>query len=403
MKKLAESGRTDTRREFMRLAARFGGSAAALAWVTAPAGALLFSATEALAQSEAEKKDKADHVMLTGITEAPGRWPNGPLSTEQSNLTGVIEWKKNIEAATDGKVYVELQYGGVLGNQVDMPRKLQQATLQAAHGSTQNAAASASVWNVIDFPYHVGSIENFWRLTFSREWNDIFRAKSEKQGLIATAFFPQIRWVQLRRGLDREVRLPEDMDGLKIRVTGSKLEQVAFDILPANPTPVNWGETYNALKEGAVDGLHVAPGPVADVNISEVIGQLVNTEFMYNSDAMFVSARWFRQLPEAIQEGILEGSYQTQVFQHDAYEPYLRDQWGIRPDSPKDTIWGKLDPNFVFLSDDERDAWRDFLSFERNKDVLDPLVEKFGRKEYEATGRIAQESGPVEMRRWWRS
>ena len=337
-----------------------------------------------------------------GITESSMRWPDGKLSTEQSNLTGVVEWKKNVEKHTEGKVYVDLQYGGVLGNQVDMPKKLQQATLQAAHASTQNAAASASVWNVLDFPYHIGPVDGFWRLLFSREFNDVVRKKSEQQGIILSVVFPQIRWIQLRRSLDRVVRLPEDINGLKIRVTGSKLEQTAFKILPANATPVAWGETYNALQDGAVDGIHVAPAPVADVSISEVVGQLVNTEFMYNSDGIYISTRWFRRLPDIIQEQMMEAFYETQVFQHNVYDQYLRYQWGIFQDSPKDTIWQKLEPNFVYLTPEERAQWEDYLSYDRNKAIYDPLIEQYGKVEYETTGRIARETSPIEMRRWWK-
>ncbi|MBX3513435.1 MAG: TRAP transporter substrate-binding protein [Xanthobacteraceae bacterium] len=396
-------GPHQTRRQFMSLASRFGGSAATLAWFGAPLGVSLLEVTKAYAQTEAEKKSKADHIILTGITENPKRWPNGKLSTEQSNLTGVIQWKENIEKHTNGKVYVDLQYGGSLGNQIDMPKKLQQGTLQGAHGSTQNAAASASVWNVIDFPYHVGPVENFWRLVFSKEFNDVVRKKSEQQGLVMTVIFPQVRWMEYRKGLGREVRRPEDIKGLKIRVTGSKLEQTAFRILPANPTPVAWGETYNALKEGAVDGLHVGPGPIADVNISEVIGQLVDTEFMYNSDAMYLSARWYRALPAAIQEQIMEACYDTQVFQHKVYESYLRDQWGIRADSPPDSIWQKLKPQFIYLNTQELDAWKEYLSYGRNKAIYDPLIAQFGKKEYETTGKVANEKSPVSPRRWWKA
>ena len=395
-------GPHQTRRQFMSLASRFGGSAATLAWFGAPLGVSLLEVTKAYAQTEAEKKSKADHIILTGITENPKRWPNGKLSTEQSNLTGVIQWKENIEKHTNGKVYVDLQYGGSLGNQIDMPKKLQQGTLQGAHGSTQNAAASASVWNVIDFPYHVGPVENFWRLVFSKEFNDVVRKKSEQQGLVMTVIFPQVRWMEYRKGLGREVRRPEDIKGLKIRVTGSKLEQTAFRILPANPTPVAWGETYNALKEGAVDGLHVGPGPIADVNISEVIGQLVDTEFMYNSDAMYLSARWYRALPAAIQEQIMEACYDTQVFQHKVYESYLRDQWGIRADSPPDSIWQKLKPQFIYLNTQELDAWKEYLSYGRNKAIYDPLIAQFGKgiRNYR---KVANEKSPVSPRRWWKA
>lgn len=366
-----------------------------------PTGAVLLEMSAAFAATEAEKKAKAEHVMLLGTTESPNRWPNGKLAREQSNMTGIAELKKFIEEESKGKIYVDLQYGGTLGNQIEMPRKLQQGVLAACHASTQNVAAVAPVWNVIDFPYHVGPVENFWRLLFSKRFNDTVRKKSEEQGMIPLCVFPQVRWIQLRKGLGFSVRTPDQLKGLKVRVTGSRLEQEAFKILPSNPTPVVWGEVYNAMKDGTVDGIHIGPGPVADYNITDVVGTQTDVEFMYNSDAVYVSTGWYRKLPPALQGTVMEGAFRAQSLQHDVYEPFLRDQWGIRADSPADSVYKKLNIDTVYLTDKERGVWREFLSYERNKAVFDPLIQRFGKSEYEAVGQIAKETGSVEKRRWW--
>ncbi|MGE0316021.1 MAG: TRAP transporter substrate-binding protein [Lautropia sp.] len=368
-----------------------------------PTAAVLFEMSQAYAATEAEKKKAADHVLLFGSTESPNRWPQGKLSKEQSNLTGLIELKQYVEEESKGKIYFDLQYGGTLGNQIEMPRKLQQGVLAGCHASSQNVAASATVWNVIDFPYHVGPVDNFWRMIYSKRINDTLRKKSEAQGLMLLAIIPMLRWIELRKGLGRQIRLPEDLKGVKIRVTGSRLEQTAFKILPTNPTPVAWGEVYNALKEGTVDGIHVGPAPVADYSITDVVGTQTDTEFMYNSDGFFVSTAWLRKLPQALQEAVREAGYRTQVMQHEVLERYMRDQWGLRKDSPSDSVYKKLGIDTVWLTDKERGAWRDALSYERNKETYDPLIERFGKAEYQAVGEVANGSGAVEKRRWWKA
>jgi len=368
-----------------------------------PVGAVFFEMAEAFAATEAEKKAQAEHVMLLGTTESPNRWPNGKLSREQSNITGIAQLKEFIQEESKGKVYVDLQYGGTLGNQIEMPRKLQQGVLAACHASTQNVAAVAPVWNVIDFPYHVGPVDNFWKLMFSKEINDTLRKKSEEQGMIALCVFPQVRWIQLRKGLGLSVRTPEQLKGLKIRVTGSRLEQEAFKILPTNPTPVVWGEVYNAMKDGTVDGIHIGPAPVADYNITEVVGTQTDVEFMYNSDAVYVSTGWYRKLPPALQGAVMEGAFRAQSMQYDVYEPYLRDQWGIRQNSPADSVYKKLNIDTVYLTPKEREVWREYLSYERNKKIFDPLIERFGKAEYDMVKKVANSSGAAEKRRWWKA
>jgi TRAP-type C4-dicarboxylate transport system substrate-binding protein len=389
------------RREFMLKNSKL--ALWALAKGSLPVGAALFEMTEAYAATEMEKKAKAEHVLLFSTTESANRWPNGKLSKEQSNLTGMIQLKQFIEEESKGRIYFDLQYGGTLGNQIEMPRKLQQGVLAGCHAATQNAAAAAGVWNVIDFPYIVGPVENFWKLIYSKRINDTLRKKSEEQGLITLCIFPQVRWLELRKGLNYVVRKPEDLKGVKMRVTGSKLEQTAFQILPANPTPVAWGEVYNALKDGTVDGIHVGPAPVADYSISEVVGTQTDVEFMYNSDAAFISTTWYKKLPQVLQGAVMEAAYRTQVMQHEVYESYLKDQWGIRADSPPDSLYKKLNINTVYLTQKERDVWKDFLSYDRNKAIYDPLIERFGKTEYEAVKSVANAAGAVEKRRWWQA
>jgi len=89
--------------------------------------------------------------------------------------------------------------------------------------------------------------------------------------------------------------------------------------------------------------------------------------------------------------------------QYDVYEPFLRDQWGIRPNSPADSLYKKLSIDTVYLTPQEREVWREFLSYERNKAIFDPLIERFGKAEYEAVRQVAAAPGGVEKRRWWQA
>jgi len=389
------------RREFMEVGAKFGMTAAFLAAGTATVGVPLAEAAEAISAVEKAKKAAADYNFLFGCGGTANRWPKGQIFKQNFDITGLLQLKEAVERNTSGKVHVDIKFGGALGGQVAVGRKVQQGIVAGSQSSSQNMAAHAPVWNVTDFPYVIGAVDNYWRCLFSKEINDTLRKASMKQGVIQLCTFPQTRWLELKMGLPAEVRHPEQLKGLKMRVTGSKLEQVAFDILPANPTPINWGEVYTAVKEGAVDGIHVGTGSVADAGIYEVVGQLVNTEWMFNSDTLYASTKWFNTLPKAVQGGFMEGAYEAQVYNYCVYEPAFKFQAGIRKDSPPDAIWNTVKAKKVFLTDKERAEWEDVLSYERNKKIYDPLIERFGKKEYEAVKRVANSGEPVVPRRWW--
>jgi len=393
------------RRDFLRLCAIYG-TTAALGGVLATAATAgekeLKQQISIQADQEAKKASAAKYTMILAVDGVSNRWPDGVVCTSTMWNVGAWKLKTNIENQSKGAIYVKIVEGGALGGQVKAARKVQQGILQACTASTQNMAAFAPVWNVTDIPYAIGPVENYWKLLYSKEVNDTLRAKSMKQGVMNLATFPQTRWLELSAGVSEEIRLPSQIEGMKIRVTGSKLEQAIFDILPSSPTPIAWGEVYTAMKEGAIDGIHVGPASVADAGIHEVVGQLVNTEFMYNADTIWMNTRWYQKLSPELQEAILEASYQTQLFIEGIYEPLHAMQAGLRPNSPSDAIWRKAASRQILLTDEERAAWQDYLSYEKNKDRFDPMVKKFGKEEFEVVKRVAQ-SGDTERKRWWKS
>ncbi len=393
------------RRNFLHLCATFGTTAAIGGVLAAVANAGEKEIKQQISiQADEEKKKaaKAKHNLILGLDGVANRWPDGVICTSTMWVVGAWRLKENIEKHSNGSIYVQIVEGGALGGQVKAARKVQQGIIQACTASTQNMAAFAPVWNVTDIPFAVGPVENYWKLLYSKEINDTLRATSMAQGVMNLATFPQTRWLELKMGLPGDVRLPEHLNGLKIRVTGSKLEQAIFDILPSSPTPIAWGEVYTAMKEGAIDGIHVGPASVADAGIHEVVGQLVNTEFMYNADTFWLNTRWFKKLSPVLQEAVLEASYQTQLFIEAIYEPLHSLQAGLRPNSPPDAIWKKVGARQVILTAEEKAAWQEFLSFENNKERFEPMVKQFGQKEFEAVTRVAK-SGDTEKGRWWKA
>lgn len=401
---MSNNDRLVTRRDFIKIAGAFGLTAAIgglLAACGSPTVQNVTEETKKAAEKEKAKGTAAEYKLVYGLDGAMKRWPDGPVTEQSLFLLGTWELKQAIEKASNGRVVVEIHEGGELGVQADAAKKVQQGILDMASCSTQNVAAIAPVWNVTDIPYAIGGVDNYWKIVYSKEVNDVLREKSKQLGIIPLVIFPQSRWLELRKGL-KEVRKPEDLAGLKMRVTGSKLEQEAFKILPANPTPIAWGELYTAMNEGAVDGAHVGTASIVDANIHEALGQIVNTEWMYNADTQFISTKNFNKFPPDIQEAILEAAFEAQVFVQNHFDELFIKQVGNRPDSPSDVGYKKAGVNIISLTEQEKAAWVDFLSYERNKDRFDPLIDQYGRKEYETVVSVASSGGSPEQKRWWK-
>ncbi|MEM0946948.1 MAG: TRAP transporter substrate-binding protein [Pseudomonadota bacterium] len=71
--------------------------------------------------------------------------------------------------------------------------------------------------------------------------------------------------------VDRPVRTPADMEGLKVRVANSRAAEIitAWGGLPVNMPPT---EAYLALSTGVVDAIYIDPSAIRTYNLQEVTG-----------------------------------------------------------------------------------------------------------------------------------
>lgn len=354
-------------------------------------------------QGESEKAAQAEFTMVLSVDGIRNRWPKEPVYEPTMYIFGTWELKKAIEKRSKNRIFVEVHPGGELGAQTEAIQKVQAGIIDCATASTQNAAAAAPVWNVTDIPYLIGPVSNYWKTVYSKEVNDTLRETSRNLfKLIPLAIFPQLRWLEMGAGITKKITTPEDLAGLKVRVTGSQLEQESFAILPANPTPVAWTEVFTALDEGAVDGIHVGTASVADASLVEVLGQVVDTTWMYNADTFFLGTHFFDNLPDDLQEAVMDAAFDTQVWMHNTYEELFAKQVGVRRNSPSNSIYQEAGVEFVYLTEDQRKGWQDTLGYENNKERYDPIIERYGREEYETVVDVANSAGKAEQKPWWK-
>ncbi|QFT72952.1 TRAP transporter substrate-binding protein [Ruegeria sp. THAF33] len=289
------------RRNFLKLSA----SGAFTAALVAGAGGVLWS-SEAAAQTakeESEREKAADHVMTVATAYVLGASRSYPIMQ--------LDLKENIQNATNGKVYVKLAPGGQLGAGGALVQKVQGGTIQAAQHSLSNFAPFASTVDLINMPYLCGSNQRFTNLVNSDTWKSEVHPKVEAAGFKAL-FYVNIdpRVVAVRQG-GNAVLTPGDMSGIKFRVPGSKMLQQYYRMVGANPTPVAWGETPSAIKQGVADALDPSVGALYVFGFKDILSHVTFTQAVPDSQVYSCNLEWFNSMPADVQEGIMWGSEMT--------------------------------------------------------------------------------------------
>lgn len=336
------------RRNFLRLAAS-GGFTAAL--VAGAAGTL--ASSEAAAQTGREEKEReaaADHVMNLATAYVLGASRSYPILQ--------LDLKENVQNMTNGRVYVKLHPGGQLGAGSALVQKVQTGTIQAAQHSLSNFAPFAPAADLINLPYLCGSNQRFVNLVTSDAWKAEVHPKVEAAGFKAL-FYVVIdpRVIAVRRG-GNKVITPADLSGVKFRVPGSKMLQQYYRMVGANPTPVAWGETPSAIKQGVADALDPAVGALHVFGFKDILSHVTFTQAVPDSQIYSCNLEWFNALPAEVQEGIELASEVT--FQQNlakvpaarAYAMYEMNKAGVE---------------FHTLSDDQLAEWQATGGYQRSE------------------------------------
>jgi TRAP-type C4-dicarboxylate transport system substrate-binding protein len=283
------------RRNFLKLASAGSFTAA----VVAGAAGTLWS-SEAAAQTAKEERERekaAEHLMTLATAYVLGASRSYPIMQ--------LDLKENIQNATNGKVYVKLAPGGQLGAGGALAQAVQTGTIQCAQHSLSNFAPFASAVDLINMPYFCGSNQRFTNLVNSDPWKGDVHPKIEASGFKAL-FYVVIdpRVVAVRKGGAGAVITPGDLNGVKFRVPGSKMLQQYYRMVGANPTPVAWGETPSAIKQGVADALDPAVGALFVFGFKDILSHVTFTQAVPDSQVYSLNLEWFNGLPGDVKEGI---------------------------------------------------------------------------------------------------
>jgi len=165
------------------------------------------------------------------------------------------------------------------------------------------------VVDLINLPYFCGANQRFVNLVTSEIWKQQVDPKISEKGFKAL-FYVVIdpRVVAVRKGGAGAVLSPPDLSGVKFRVPGSKMLQQYYRMVGANPTPVAWGETPSAIKQGVADALDPSVGALYVFGFKDILSHVTFTQAVPDSQVYSCNFEWFSGLPKDVQDGIMFAS-----------------------------------------------------------------------------------------------
>lgn len=241
------------------------------------------------------------------------RWAvnNSPQSDKGKMELTVVN---QIQEKTKGRVKVEVFWEGSLGAEQQAAEGVQQKAVEMAIISTSNFSSFAAQWGALDLPFMVrggwNGLEKFLAGPAIKE----LEAVAEKSNFKVISYVTE-GWRHLMT-TKKQVKVPADMTGMKLRTTASPVEAAYVTAFGANPSVVAWGEVYLALKQGIVDGYFISHSPVVTFKHADALKYCVELYTVPNVQLVVMGADTFKALPADLQQMVVDAGKEATKQNH---------------------------------------------------------------------------------------
>ena len=236
------------------------------------------------------------------------------LNTDHSWHKCLTGFASDVSKATKGNVAIKVYPSGQLGNEKDMVEGIAMQTIDGGligGGSFQPIEPTAGIEAL---PYAWPTHEAAYK-AYDGELGKAILGKLEKKGVVGLAW-----WENGFRNITnnkRPIVKPEDLKGIKIRVTPDKMRLDTFNTLGSTPMPIAFGELYSALQQGVVDAQENPYAIIYSNAFYEVQKYLSISNHIWGSALLCINKTVWKKLSAADQKAVLAAAKKWCKIQRD--------------------------------------------------------------------------------------
>ena len=220
------------------------------------------------------------------------------------------EFAKRANAKLAGKAKVIVYGSSQLGGDKEMIQKLKLGTLDMALPSTV-MSSEVDLVGIFEMPYIVKDRAHMGRIEKDIFWPTIEPA-IEKKGLKVLAVWENgVRHITNNK---RPIKVPADLQGIKLRVPEGKWRVKMFLAYGANPSPMKFSELFTALQTGVMDGEENPFTQIYSAKLQEVQKYLSLSGHVYTPAYLTVGTRHWETLPADVRKVLEDTARETQAY-----------------------------------------------------------------------------------------
>jgi tripartite ATP-independent transporter DctP family solute receptor len=227
------------------------------------------------------------------------------LSAHSQLGAGAAVFADEVAKRTGGRYQIEQYPNSALGGEVEMLKAVQLGTVDMAFitgAPLPNFVPEIGVFNI---PFLFRDL-NHAHAVLDSEIGQSYLAKFRGKDLVALAWGENgMRHLTNSR---REIRSPEDLKGLKLRVPQSEVMLAGFKALGADVHPLPFPALYEALQSGEFDGQENPIATILSSKFNQVQKYLTLSAHVYDPAILFIAVDTFDDLSADDKKSFLEAA-----------------------------------------------------------------------------------------------
>lgn len=251
-------------------------------------------------------------------------------------------YEKRLEAATHGRIDVQVFPGGQLGNIQQMVEGMQLGTIEMSMLPPGFYKGVDPRFQVTDVPGLFDDIPHISRSLSDPTFRSPFLRIAEDKGLVGVAIFDYgpTAYASLE-----PIRALADFKGKKMRVLATDVERAVMEEFGSTGIPMGMTHVIPALQRGQLDGIRSTIVVLAALKFYDVTKYVTLVEDTHIPDTAMMSKQFYDKLPPDLQTAIVDVGRDLERYMEDVV---------IRYDRRAAKLWRDKGGEVIRLSPEER-------------------------------------------------
>lgn len=252
--------------------------------------------------------------LIPGLVETPAEAEQIEMTiatfhprTGTADVEGLYHYKELVEERSNGKIKVNVFYGGTLGGERELVEQLKLGTMHLCLGGWGTRGAyikKIMPWGV---PYLFSSKEQILRSIEGRIGEEVQKAYL-KNGIVWNGvYFRGNRQLTT----NRNVKTPADLKGMKIRLPENPDWLVVWKAFGGLPTPIPSPEIFSSLQTGVVEAQENPVSSNYNRKLWEVQKYTVLTNHIVDIQSYLLSKKFLDTLDKETQDMLIQAAIDT--------------------------------------------------------------------------------------------